>query len=263
MKNSPEKRQLKSVKSGQIWQLGASRLLVGDCTDPTLVQELLKGVKIDAIVSDPPYGIMYVESKADTGGVSKNKIIRNDDITDEAGYKKFSEDWLRLAVPFLAKKNSIYIFNCDKMAFALREAMKECGIYFSQLIIWIKNQATLARKDYAPQHELILYGWHGTHAFRKAKDKSVLFFPKPHKSKAHPTIKPLNLVSQLVLNSTPIGGVVYDPFIGSGTAILACQKTGRVCYGVEIDLEYATTAILRFETMSNIEATLIYEAEQR
>jgi DNA modification methylase len=148
------------------------------------------------------------------------------------------------------------------MLFALKKAMDNCGIYFSQLVVWIKNHATIARKDYAPQHELVLYGWYGTHAFRKAKDRSVIFFPKPHKSMLHPTMKPVNLVARLILNSTRVGDIVYDPFIGSGTTIIACQKTGRICYGAEIDIEYATTSIARFEAASKIEAVLVYEKEQ-
>ena len=198
MKNSQVKKQSKLIKEGQIWQLGKHKLLVGSCIDTNLVEELLKNSQVNAIVTDPPYGIMYVESKEDVGKPTKNKIIANDNITKEPAYKKFSEDWLQPALPYLAKKNSIYIFNCDKMLFALRQAMSNCNIYFSQLIIWIKNQATIARKDYSPQHELILYGWYGTHTFRKAKDKSVLCFPKPHKSVLHPTMKPINLISHLV-----------------------------------------------------------------
>ena len=262
MKNSQEKVQSKLVKDGQIWQLGEHRLLVGSCTDTALVSELLRNSQVNAIITDPPYGILNVESKIGLGEVSKNKVIANDNITNEAEYEKFSEDWLRLVLPYLSKKNSIYIFNCDKMLFALKKAMDNCGIYFSQLVVWIKNHATIARKDYAPQHELVLYGWYGTHAFRKAKDRSVIFFPKPHKSVLHPTMKPVNLVARLILNSTRVGDIVYDPFIGSGTTIIACQKTGRVCYGTEIDIEYATTSIARFEAASKIEAVLVYEKEQ-
>ena len=262
MKNSQEKRQLELIKEGQIWQLGKHKLLVGSCTDTSLVSELLKNSQVNAIITDPPYGIAYVESKEDIGKPSKNKVIANDNIVKEPAYEKFSEDWLKPVLPYLSKKNSIYIFNCDKMLFALKQAMNNCNIYFSQLVIWIKNQATLARKDYAPQHELILYGWYGTHAFRKAKDKSVIFFPKPHKSALHPTTKPINLISRLILNSTRIGDIVYDPFMGSGTAILSCQKTGRVCYGAEIDIEYATTVISRFEAMTKIKAVLMYEKNE-
>ena len=263
MKNSQERKPSKLVKENQIWQLGQHRLLVGSCTDTAIVNELLKGIKVNAIITDPPYGISYVESKENIGKPTKNKVIANDNIVKESDYGIFSEAWLKPVLPYLSKKNSIYIFNCDKMLFALRQAMNNCDIYFSQLIIWIKNQATLARKDYAPQHELILYGWYGTHAFRKSKDKSVIFYPKPSKSVYHPTTKPINLIAQIILNSTRIGEVVYDPFLGSGTALLACHKTGRICYGSEIDIEYATTIISRFEHMSNIEAVLVYEKDER
>lgn len=259
MKNSQEKKQQKFIKYGQIWQLGEHKMLVGDCRDAHLVSKLLDKSTINSIVADIPYGISYVESKVGIGKISKNKPIANDDITKEDDYIKFNQDWIKLAIPHLAKKNSVYIFNCDKMIFALKKATDLCDIYFSQLIIWVKSQATLARKDYAPQHEIILYGWYGVHTFRKAKDKSVLFFPKPHKSVLHPTIKPKNLISHIILNGTKIKDAVYDPFLGSGTTILSCQNTGRTCLGAEIDIEYAETIINRFESESKIKASLIYE----
>lgn len=259
MNNSADKKQSESLKEGQIWELGNHRLLIGDCTDASLVNELLKGVTVNAIVVDPPYGVMYVKSKEGIGNVAKEKDIANDDITNEGDYEKFSRAWIELVLPYLAKKNSIYIFNCDKMLFALKKAMDACGIYFSQLIIWVKSHATLARKDYAPQHELVLYGWHGTHVFRKAKDKSVICYPKPSKSELHPTTKPVPVVSRLILNSTKIGDVVYDPFLGSGTTLIACEQTKRICYGAEIDLEYAEIIITRFEHLSKLKSKCIYE----
>lgn len=263
MKKSQETKPSRSVRNGQVWQLGKHRLLVGSCTDKNLVSELLKNADVNAVITDPPYGIEYVESKENIGSISKNKVIANDNITSKPLYEKFSIEWLGQVLPYLSRKNSIYIFNCDKMLFALKDAMSDCGIYFSQLIIWIKNQATIARKDYAPQHELILYGWYGTHAFRKAKDKSVIFFPKPSKSKLHPTMKPVGLIARLILNSTSIGDIIYDPFLGSGTTLIACEKTSRACYGIEIDIEYANVIISRFEAMSKTEAVLTYEKDGR
>jgi DNA modification methylase len=112
----------------------------------------------------------------------------------------------------LERKNSFYIFNADKMVFALRDGMLKAGLKFAQLLIWVKTHAVIGRLDYAPQHELIAYGWFGTHEFVKGKDKSVLVYPKPNKSKMHPTTKPIPLIRHLILNSTRIGDVVYDAF---------------------------------------------------
>jgi len=159
--------------------------------------------------------------------------------------------------PFLAKKNAAYIFNADRMVFALRNGMYDAGFKFAQLLIWIKSHAVIGRLDYAPMHELIVYCWRGTHLFRRSKDKSVLFYPKPSKSVFHPTTKPVGLIRRLVLNSSIIGDAVYDGFCGSGTTLLACEQTRRRCYAVEIDEEYCRTIIRRWEQMTGKKAKVL------
>lgn len=103
-------------------------------------------------------------------------------------------------------------------------------------------------------HELIAYGWSGTHAFRKAKDKSILFCPKPSKSALHPTQKPVSLLRRLILNSTDLGDIVYDCFAGSGSTGIACEQTKRKCVMVEFDPEYCQTILDRFEKTFGIKA---------
>ena len=146
--------------------------------------------------------------------IAKPKIIQGDEIQTEENYRSFTCAWLTHAKPFMTKKNSIYVFNSDKMLFALREGMEQAGFRFSQLLIWAKTHAVVGRMDYLPQHELIAYGWYGTHAFHKSKDKSVLVYPKPNKSKWHPTMKPIGLLRRMILNSSKVGQTVYDPFGG-------------------------------------------------
>ena len=123
------------------------------------------------------------------------------------------------------------------MLFAMREGIIEAGFKFSQLLVWIKNNAPIGRLDYLPQFELIGYGWLGTHAFQKSQDKSVIFYPKPSKNPLHPTQKPVGLLRRLVLNSSRINDYVYDPFAGSGTLGIACEQTKRICI-VELDFLY-------------------------
>ena len=115
----------------------------------------------------------------------------------------------------------------------------------------------MGRLDYLPQHELIAYGWAGTHEFRKAKDRSVLFHPKPTRSPLHPTMKPVGLLRRLVLNSSDVGGVVYDPFGGSGSVLIACEQTKRRCLTVELDPEYCRTIIARWERLTGGKAERI------
>ena len=237
-----------------IWKLGDHRLACGDARDMALVKELIGTMKIHAVITDPPYGVSVVESKVGISPLKAHKVIENDDIDSDPEYAMFTKDWLIPVLPRLAKKNSVYIFNADKMLFALKNGMDDAHVRFSQLVIWVKNHAIIGRKDYLPQHELIVFGWYGTHTFRRSKDKSVLFYPKPNKSPYHPTTKPLGLIRHLVLNATEIGDVVYDAFGGSGTTLLACELLKRRCYMVEHDSEYCATIIKRWEQMTKRKA---------
>lgn len=253
MKNSPDKKPRGSTKS-KIWRLGDHRLACGDARNVGLVKELIGGTKIDAIITDPPYGVSVVESKTDISPLKAHKIIANDNIATESEYVTFTKNWLMPILPRLTKKNSVYIFNADKMLFALKKGMDETDVRFSQLIIWVKNHAIVGRKDYLPQHELIVFGWYGTHVFRRGKDKSVIFYPKPNKSPYHPTTKPLGLIRHLILNSTEIGDAVYDGFGGSGTTLLACEQLKRRCFMVEQDQEYCELIVRRWEGMTKRKA---------
>ena len=242
MKTSRETKQPSSIKEGDVIHLGDHVLICGDAGDVDL-----KGFnKINLILCDPPYGIDYVASKRDLMAVSMDKDIANDGFVSDEDYIEFTCRWFTPARWRLTKKNSVYIFNCDKMIFALREACLEMDMKVSQLIIWVKDRAIIGRLDYLPQHELILYGWCGTHDFKRGKDKSVIFHPKPQRSTLHPTMKPIGLLRRLILNSTKVGDTVYDPFGGSGSTLIACEHTKRKCITVEMDPEYCQTIIDRW-----------------
>jgi len=256
MKNSPATKLANSIKPGTIWQLGEHRLAFGDCRDTVLLKRLIGDEKVNLLCCDVPYGTAAVESKRGFSKLSKDKAIANDHLQSDTEYRAFSREWLESVKPFLAKKNAAYIFNADKMVWPLREAMLDAGFKFAQLLVWVKSQAVVGRLDYAPAHELILYGWFGTHSFRHSKDRSVLFHPRPSKSPHHPTTKPLALVRRLVLNSTAIGDAVYDGFLGSGTCLLVCEQTKRKCFAVEIDLEYCLTTTRRWEKLTNRKAEI-------
>lgn len=243
-----------SIKPGDAFCLGQHLLVCGNSCDKEIVGHFLNGRKIKSVITDPPYGVAVAESKEGFKTLAKNKPIVNDQIQSDAEYKEFTSRWINAVKPYLARKNSFYIFNADKMIFALREGLRDTDIKFGQLLIWVKTQAVIGRMDYAPQHELIVYGWHGVHEFLKPKDKSVIVYPKPNKSPYHPTTKPIGLIRRLILNSTNIGDIVYDGFLGSGTCLLSCEQTKRVCIGIEIDPEYCQTIINRFQKLTGITA---------
>lgn len=257
------KKSIKQIQYGDIFRVGEHVIGCGDSTDAEFVKRVVGTERIAAVICDPPYGVKVVESKEGFSKLKMPKKILNDDITNEAEYVTFTKLWLDALVSHLDRKNSLYIFNCDLMIFALREGMQQSGIKLSQLIVWAKSQAVIGRKDYIPQHELIAYGWHGTHAFRKSKDKSIIFAPKPAKNRLHPTQKPVDLIRRLILNSTKIGDVVFDNFSGSGTTGIAAEQTKRKAILIERDEDYVRTIIDRFEKTFDIKAELVEQAKSQ
>lgn len=259
MKSSRVARPKRSIRPGDVFAIGRHRVACGDAKDAGLVRKLVGGDAIALVCTDPPYGCAYVESKSAFGQkLGKAKPIENDHAQTEDEYRSFTKGWLAPIVPHLAAKNALYVFNSDKMIFALREGIRDAGWNFTQTLVWVKTHAVLGRMDYLPQHELIAYGWRGRHAFMKAKDKSVLICPKPSASPLHPTMKPVTLLRRLILNSARSNDVVYDPFLGSGSSLVAAEDTGRRCFGVEIDPEYCSTAIDRIERRAGADAIKLF-----
>ncbi len=257
MKKSPARKPKNSIKLGDVYRIGDHILGCGDARDAAFVAKVVGKAKIAIILCDPPYGVEFVESKEGFSNIKVKKKILNDGEVSEPEYARFTHEWLMPVVPHLAKKNAAYIFNSDKMLFALREGMEQGGLRFAEMLIWLKNHAVVGRKDYLPQHELIAYGWYGTHEFKKAKDKSILCYPKPSRSPLHPTQKPVGLLRHLILNSTDIGDIVYDCFGGSGSTGIAAEQCKRAAILIERDEEYCQTIISRFEDVFGLKATKV------
>ena len=245
------------IKQGDIYRLGEHILVCGDSSDPEVVSKAVANNKIRMVLTDPPYGVAYVEGKRDFQklGVAKAKEITGDHLQTEEEYQTFTERWLKAITPHLESYNAAYIFNSDTMYPALRRGMEEAGLYYSQGLIWIKNSVVIGRKDYLPQHELIAYGWYGRHKFERPKQKSIIFYPKPSRAKLHPTMKPPGLLRKLIPNSTKMGEWVYDPFGGSGSTLMACEHLKRKCLMVELDPQYVETIIARWEKLTAKKAT--------
>lgn len=260
MNSTQEKKQNEyKMTRGGIVRLGDHILICGDATMKfSQMSELILEEKIRMILTDPPYGVAYVENKnwAEVRGGEKQKHvkIKGDQLQSDEEYANFTAKWIQAILPVMTDYNSFYIFNSDLMICALREGMKRASVKYSQMIIWIKNSVVLGRKDYNPQHELIAYGWYGKHKFERGKSRSVMFYPKPHKSTIHPTMKPIGLLRRLILDNTKIGEWVYDPFGGSGSTLIACEHTRRKCLMVESDPEYCESIINRWEALTNKKA---------
>lgn len=244
------------VSKGDIFKVGNHIVGCGDSTDREFVSKVIGKNKIRAIITDPPYGVAYVENKKGFAklGTSDEKKIANDHIQSDSEYTEFTQKYLGAVLPYLEEYNACYIFNADAMYQALKLGMKQAGFYHSQTLIWIKNQPVMSRKDYLSQYELIAYGWFGKHKTERSKSKNVIYHPRPHKSKLHPTQKPIGLLRRFIPDNTSIGDIVYDPFLGSGSTAIACAHLGRKCIGIEVDEKYVEIILQRLEKLTGEKA---------
>lgn len=247
------------VNKGDIFQVGNHIIGCGDSTDREFVKKVIGKNKIRTILCDPPYGVAYVENKKGFAklGVKDEKIIAGDHLQSEEEYENFTKKYLGITIPYLEEHNAVYIFNADPMFPSLRSGMKSAGFYYSQMIIWLKNQPVMSRKDYLSQYELIAYGWFGKHKMERSKSKNVLYYPRPSKSKLHPTQKPIGLLRRIIPDSTKIGDIVYDPFLGSGSTAIASHHLGRKCIGIELDESYVEISIARLEKLTGVKAVKV------
>jgi DNA modification methylase len=247
------------INKGDIFKIGNHIVGCGDSTDKEFVDRVIGNNKIRVILTDPPYGVAYVENKKDflKLGVKTDKVIIGDHTQNEKEYEDFTKKYLQVVIPYLDKYNACYIFNADLMFPALRSGFTNSGFYYSQMLIWIKNQPVMSRKDYLSQYELIAYGWLNKHKTERSKNKNVIYHPRPNKSKLHPTQKPIGLLRKLIPDNTNIGDIIYDPFLGSGSTAIASEHLGRKCIGIELDESYVEIIIRRLEKLTGEKAIKI------
>jgi len=258
--STPEIESNLIVSKGEIWVCGDHRVMCGDSASEDDVSELMAGEKIKMVFTDPPYGVSYADKNkflnaADDG----NRIqaeIENDHMTlDETGrlWASVFSVWTN----YLSDKSSYYISSPQGgELFLMMMMMNENGFPLRHCLIWNKNNHVLGRCDYNYKHEPILFGWKNTHEFFGNGDMktSVWDIPKPQKNDLHPTMKPVALVENCLKNSTRRNDVVADFFLGSGTTIIAAEKNGRKCYGMEIDPAYCDVIIRRWQAFTGMQA---------
>lgn len=247
------------ASKGDIFKIGDHIIACGDSLDKAFVGKVIGQHKVRAVITDPPYGVAYVENKKDFLKLStdENKTIANDHLQSEEEYEEFTRKYLGTVIPYLEEYNAVYIFNADPMFPSLRAGMKSAGFYYSQMIIWLKNQPVMSRKDYLSMYELIAYGWFGKHKMERSKARNVIYHPRPSRSRLHPTQKPVGLLRKIIPNSTKVGDVVYDPFLGSGSTAVACEHLGRKCIGIELDEKYVEASIKRLEKLTGEKAVKV------
>jgi DNA modification methylase len=233
---APEPPKETFIKLGDVVELGAHRLMCGDSTSAEDVATLLQERQVEALISDPPYGVDYV-------GKTKDALtIAGDDSAEVA------IDGIKNAAKGLKDGGAIYIcFPAEELK-ALSEIWTD-PLRLQSMLIWVKQSIVMGRKDYQYRHEPIWYGWKEGSAHRFNGDRTnptVIEFDRPSRSSDHPTMKPIELFALLIKNSTRKEDEIIDPFLGSGTTLIASEQLGRVCYGMELEPKYCHVIVKRY-----------------
>ena len=238
-------------KLGDLWHLGRHRVICGDSTGEETYKVLMEGVKANVVVTDPPYNVDVEE----TAGK-----IMNDNMADQDFYKFLLAAYTRMHEN-LADDGSIYVCHADTEGLNFRKAFKDAGFYLSGCCIWKKNALVLGRSPYQWQHEPCLFGWkaNGKHEWYSDRKQTTIWeYDRPKASKDHPTMKPVQLMAYPIRNSSMTNGIVLDPFLGSGSTLVACEETDRVCRGVELDPKFVDVIVKRYIELKEGKADDVY-----
>lgn len=226
-------------KLGDVWFLGRHRFICGDSTKPETYDTLMDGQLANMVLTDPPYNV-NVEEMAGK--------IKNDNMADEDFYKFLFAAFVCMEQN-MAQDASIYVFHADTQGLNFRKAFHDAGFYLSGCCIWKKNALVLGRSPYQWRHEPCLFGWKlgGKHQwYSDRKQTTVWEYDRPKASKDHPTMKPVALMAYPIQNSCMSNCIVLDPFLGSGSTLIACEETNRICYGIELDEKFADVIVKRY-----------------
>ena len=230
------------AQMGDVWILGKHRVICGDSILPETYNVLMEGKKANLVLTDPPYNVNVEE----TAGK-----IKNDNMSDEDFYKFLFAAFVNMEQNMEADA-SIYIFHADTEGLNFRKAFANAGFKLSGCCIWKKNALVLGRSPYQWIHEPCLFGWKkgGKHLWYSDRKQTTIWeYDRPKASKDHPTMKPIALMAYPIQNSSMMGCVVLDPFLGSGSTLMACEQTGRICYGVELDEKFVDVIVNRYMEM--------------
>lgn len=227
------------TKPGDLWQLGEHRLLCGDSTKEESYDLLMAGKQANLVITDPPYNVNY------QGSAGK---IKNDNMKDDAFYQFLLAAFTNMEKN-MASDASIYVFHADTEGLNFRKAFSDAGFYLSGTCIWVKQSLVLGRSPYQWRHEPILFGWKkkGKHCWYAGRKESTIWeFDKPKKNKDHPTMKPIPLLAYPIMNSSMTNSIVLDPFGGSGSTLIACEQTKRICRTIELDEKFCDVIVKRY-----------------
>src|SRR5437867_1881637 len=268
---APPLPEVATSRSGDLWRLGQHRVLCGDATSPEMVERLLAGRQPVLMVTDPPYGIELDSEWRDRAGLNGCGLAEPSYLKRTEGHRNTSissdtrADWSE-AFALVASLDVAYVWHASKFTREVLDGLLRIGFLHHQQIIWNKGRTVLTRTHYWFQHEPCWYvrkknaPWYG----KPGENSTIWDSPSPkfimggsdEEKFDHPTQKPVELMRRPIINHTKRGAVVYDPFLGSGTTLVATELTGRVCCGLQLDPNYVDVIIGRWQNMSGQEATL-------
>ena len=253
------------VKLGDVWKLGKHRLMCGDSTKESDVKKLMNGQKADMVFTDPPYGIDFTGQLLSNttkdgkkihnykGANTKYKKIKNDEL-QETDLLDFCDRFIKQLIN--CKPKAWYICFSQTEIDILLSSMRLNNLSWKNVIVWLKNQANLSPNDYKHRYEPIVYGQSGSSFYgERYKQEDVWEFQRTLKNDLHPTMKPIPLIENAIKNSSKENEIVLDIFLGSGSTLIACEKTNRICYGMELDTKYCDVIIERWEQFTGQKAT--------
>ncbi|NVO05713.1 MAG: site-specific DNA-methyltransferase [Rhodoferax sp.] len=249
---APEVAENPISRSGDIWLLGEHKVLCGDATKAEDYKALLGDELVDMTFTDPPYNVNYANTAKDKMR-GNNRPILNDNMGEGFGACLLAAGQNILNVT----KGAVYIAMSSSELDTLQSAFRSAGGKWSTFVIWAKNSFTMGRADYQRQYEPNLYGWRdgADHYWCGARDQGDVWqIKKPHKNDLHPTMKPVELVERAVRNSSKTRDLVLDPFGGSGTTLIACEKAGRRARLIELDPKYVDVIVKRWEEFTGKKA---------
>jgi DNA modification methylase len=257
---APEPPKVPVTKLGDVWQLGDSVLVCGDCTNGALDSFADGGAKL--LITDPPYGVDYGAKNARLNALDGGKRIETaieNDALSPAEMQTLWVDALRAAARVLAPGAAYYVTGPQggDLLYALMSALREAGYPLRHMLVWVKNNHALSAADYHYKHEPILYGWREGAAHHRVDDRSQMStweIDRPQKADLHPTMKPVELYARAMRNSSNAGDVVLEPFAGSGTAYAAAVQLNRRVWGSELSPAYCDVIVQRWEQLAGRKA---------
>ena len=246
------------VEKGDVWVVGRHRLVCGDATNEADVATLMDGKRANLIVTDPPYGVSF---KSNSG-----LTIKNDSMKDEEFYNFLYKSFANM-VAHTENGGAAYVFHADTEGLTFRKAFIDAGFHLAGVCIWSKNSLVLGRSDYQWQHEPVLYGFlkNGKHRWYSDRKQTTIWnFNKPKRNENHPTSKPLDLLSYPIRNSSQENAIIIDTFGGSGSTLMACEATNRICYTMELDEKYASVILRRYvEDTGDVDGVYVLRGDMR